>query len=85
MLGENALITDLELNKPGKSITLSLSNVEAGMMTLLIPRGLIIATNDNFRVLVSASPEDINSDARTFWAESETRVQTQYEIATSTS
>ena len=73
------------MNKPGKSITLSLSNVEAGMMTLLIPRGLIIATNDNFRVLVSTSHEDINSDTRTFWAESETRVQTQYEIATSTS
>ena len=68
MPGENASITDMKLDKPGKSVIFSLSNVQAGMMTLSIPRGLIIATNDNFRVLVSASPE----------------TQTQYEIVTST-
>lgn len=50
------VITGLEVNEEAKSVTFLLDSVSGGEMLLQVPRTLINAIDDNFVVMVSASP-----------------------------
>ena len=50
-------ITGLEVNEESKSVTFLLDSVTGGELMLQVPRSLVNAIDDNFVIMVSASPE----------------------------